>query len=141
MCLDLSTSAYSLLSATITAVCHHPHLLAFITQGNDLVSETFYNPGPNSLTDAVSFNSYRLRAAAQTLSRHASRPRSHATILAFAAASAEDADQGDGADVDNAGKDVPQLQGQQVRTATAGAPGTDELLILRLLCTSRCVCC
>lgn len=54
-------------------------------QGNDLVSETFYSPGTNSLADAVSFNGYRMRAAAQTLSRHASRLRGHATVLAFAA--------------------------------------------------------
>lgn len=56
---------------------------ALAHQANDLVAENFYSASDNLLLDAVSFNSYRVRSAGQTLGLHMGPSRSHATILAL----------------------------------------------------------
>ncbi|KAF8056439.1 hypothetical protein HT031_006296 [Scenedesmus sp. PABB004] len=62
-----------------------PEDLQRVLQGNDLVAETFYAPAPhNALADAVAFNAYRLRSAAQTMGLHMGPGRGHATIVALA---------------------------------------------------------
>lgn len=58
-------------------------LFCFCVQGNDLVAEVFYNTSEHPLVDAINFNSYRVRAAAQTMGLHMGPSRSHATIIAF----------------------------------------------------------
>lgn len=52
-------------------------------QGNDLVAEVFYNASDNPMVDAIQFNSYRLRSAAQTLGLHMAPSRTHATVVAL----------------------------------------------------------
>lgn len=61
-----------------------PDDVQLVLSANDLVAETFYASSPNPLVDAVSFNSYRLRSASQTLGQHMHPGRSHATIVALA---------------------------------------------------------
>jgi hypothetical protein len=56
-------------------------------QANDLITETFYSICDNPVFDAVNFNSYRMRSAAQTLGLHIGLDRSHATILALPSSS------------------------------------------------------
>lgn len=58
-------------------------------QANDLVTEVFYNGADHPLVDAINFNSYRARAAAQTISLHMGPSRAHATIVAFSSSTAE----------------------------------------------------
>ncbi|KAF6256301.1 hypothetical protein COO60DRAFT_1627213 [Scenedesmus sp. NREL 46B-D3] len=60
-----------------------PEDLQLVLQANDLVAENFYSTSSNLLLDAVSFNSYRVRSAGQTLGLHMGASRSHATILAL----------------------------------------------------------
>jgi hypothetical protein len=52
-------------------------------QGNDLVAEVFYNEAQHPVLDAIKFNSYRVRSAAQNIGLHMGPARSHATIVAF----------------------------------------------------------
>lgn len=47
------------------------------------------------LVDAVSFNSYRLRSATQTMGLHMAPSQSHATILALASKAAQPRQQGE----------------------------------------------
>jgi hypothetical protein len=56
------------------------------SQGNDLVAEVFYNESQHPVVDAINFNSYRVRSAAQTIGLHMGPNRSHATIVAFSTA-------------------------------------------------------
>jgi hypothetical protein len=58
-------------------------------QANDLVTEVFYNGADHPLVDAINFNSYRARAAAQTISLHMGPSRAHATIVAFSSSTAD----------------------------------------------------
>lgn len=60
-----------------------PEDFQLVLQANDLVAENFYSASDNLLLDAVSFNSYRVRSAGQTLGLHMGPSRSHATILAL----------------------------------------------------------
>eukprot|EP00775_Hariotina_reticulata_P008576 gene8576-8758_t len=60
-----------------------PQDLQYVLKANELVTETFYSISDNPVFDAVNFNSYRMRSAAQTLGLHMGLDRSHATILAL----------------------------------------------------------
>lgn len=47
----------------------------------------FYNTSEHPLVDAINFNSYRVRAAAQTMSLHMGPSRAHATVVALSSSS------------------------------------------------------
>lgn len=69
--------------STPLAATFPPSLPCLVLQGNDLVAEVFYNAATNPMVDAINFNSYRVRSAAQTLGLHMGPARSHASIVAL----------------------------------------------------------
>lgn len=93
MCLLLHAQHAITHQCTHTHVCTHDNLSTLPLQGNDLVAEVFYNTSEHPLVDAINFNSYRVRAAAQTMSLHMGPSRTHATVVALSSSSGNSAGQ------------------------------------------------